>query len=180
MKINKQWNKVIEQKQEIEEQDNINQNNLENINKANVINQYIKKFTNLSTDFVTLIHNKTEVFPGVFENPETILEEEILFFEWIIEFDFLPENLIPYLNIQILYKSFENLPQKDFDETSITFNTDFVIQMEERENQNPKITLIASIFAVQRIDSPPNNKPLEIGDIQAKFLITLQNPNDYV
>ena len=169
MKIKKQWNKNVEQTQEIEEQSVINKNNLENINQANLIDQYIKKFTNLSTEFVHLNFDQNESFVT-----EQIFNQN-LFFEWIIDLGSLPENLIPYLNIQILYKSPENLLQRDFDDSLITFRKTYIIQIVE----SSRMTLIANIFVQQRID-PLDIQPFSIADIEAKLLITLQNPNDYV
>lgn len=175
MKIRKFWNKSIDQENEIDIQKSINEESLDNLSTADSINQYIKKVNNLSTDWVVLSHESSEVF-----FPSSKINAENLVNEWLIDLNFLPEFLIPYINVQILYKSPENLPQRAFDNDLITFTTNYIIQSEEGEGDIlPKITLIARIFVSQRIE-PFDIKPLEIEDIEAKLLITLQNPNNFV
>jgi hypothetical protein len=175
MKIRKTWNKSIDQENEIDIQKSINKENLDNLSLADSINQYIKKVNNLSIDWVVLNNISSEQF-----FPSSKINDENLFYEWIVDFSFLPEFLIPYINVQILYRSPENLPQRAFDDDLITFKTNYIIQSEESEgNDLPKITLVANIFVRQRID-PQDIKELEIEDIEAKLLITLQNPNNFV
>ncbi len=171
MKIKNNYNKATDQKNEIIDQQTVNISNIDNANSANSINQYIKKLTKLNTDWEVLTHNISEQF-----FPSSIIFSQDLYFEWIIELDFLPEYLIPYINIQILYRSSENLAQKAFEDSSIFFKTAYIIQNEQDEN-NPSIsknTLIANIFIRE------SSATLSLEDIEAKLLITLQNPKNYV
>ncbi len=176
MKIKNQFNKSIKQTSEISNQEIINKNNLENISIANSINQYIKKLEDLNGEWQVLDHLTGEIF---FPAGSERVTNEVLAYEWRIDLNFLPEVLIPYLNTQIVYKSPENLPQRALDDDLISFKTTYNIQLEEVDGQTPKIALIANIFVSQRID-PSDIKPFEIEDIEAKLLLTLQNPNNYV
>jgi len=171
MKIENQFNKSIDQKNEIEQQESINQSNDSNVVSANSINQYIKKIENLNSEWVTLEHLTDEVF---FPTTSARIVYQILAYEWIVDLDFLPEDLIPYLNVQILYKSPENLAQRAIDDSSILFKTGNTIQLEETDDAS-KITLVADMFIRQATTGE-----LDIEDVEAKLLLTLQNPNNYV
>lgn len=174
-KIRKQWNKSVDQTTEIDRQQTINQSNIDNLSKANSLNQYIKKVGNLSSDWVTLNHKTDERF-----FPSERVFYQTLSYEWIIDINFLPEYLIPYINVQILYKSPENIAERAIDDDDILFKTSYVIQSEEiSTNVYPKITLVGNIFIRQTIGiGDPID--LDIEDIEAKILVTLQNPNNYV
>ncbi len=172
MKIKNQYNKVISQKNVIEQQNVINKSNIDNVADVNSINQYIKKLTTLDADWVTLEHYIDESF---FPTNSARIVFQILAYEWVIDLSFLPDFLIPYLNVKILYRSPENLLQRATDDSLITFITNHTIQSEDIGNNNFKTTLIGKIFVKQRTEGE-----LEIEDIEAKLLLTLQNPNNYV
>lgn len=172
MKIENQYNKSIDQKNDIEKQNVINKSNIDNINDANSINQYIKKLATISSDWVTLEHYIDEIF---FPLNSARIVYQILAYKWVIDLNFLPESLMPFLNVKILYKSPENLLQRSIDDSTINFITNYTIQSEDTGNNNFKTTLIGKIFVEQRTEGE-----LEIEDIEAKLLLTLQEPNNYV
>ena len=174
-KIRKQWNKSTDQTIEIDRQQSVNQSNIDNLSKANLLNQYIKTVRNLSSEWITLNHETDERF-----FPSERVFYQTLSYEWVIEIDFLPEYLIPYIDVQILYKSPENIAERAVDDDDILFKTSYVIQSEDTTgNDYPKITLVGHIFVRQTIGlGDPTD--LDVEDIEAKILITLQNPNNYV
>lgn len=175
MKIQNFWNKFIQQKIDIEDQTEINESNIDNISIVNSINQFIKITENLSTEWVTLSQLSSETF---FPITSAEIEDRSLAYEWIIDLGILPEFIIPYIKIKILYRSPENLPQRAFDDNNIQFITNFIFQGEELEDAgitDTKFTLIAKIFVFHN-----TSDELNIEDVEAKLLISIQNPYNFL
>ena len=94
--------------------------------------------------------------------------EYILYHSWTIEYDKVPEKLIPFIKWNILYKS-----DKAYTLNADIFNTNYILQVEDIETYEnlKRVRITVGIISSERQNI--------VHPIYAKLLIAVYNPETY-